>query len=176
MNYQEGDRVFIKPQKLLKQEYGVDSDNDLCCGAIWFRQDMEEDLKGRNRIATITEVQEQWYRVKLDGDEDEWNFFLSDEMIAGYAFDWGEEIEVRDNDRDEKDWRIRTFYGFIAGREYSYSAGGPCLRYAGGSCWRYARPIRKPDIKITVEINKKPAKLSEISEETLLRLRRENAD
>jgi hypothetical protein len=168
MNYQEGDRVFIKPQKLLKQEYWKDGDGSILCGAVWFRPDVEEDLKGRNRIATITEVKEQWYRVKLDGDEDEWNFFLSDEMIAGYAFDWGEEIEVRDNDRDEKDWRIRTFYGFIAGREYSYSAGG--------FCWRYARPIRKPDIKITVEINQKPAKLSEISEETLLRLRRENAD
>jgi hypothetical protein len=77
----------------------------------------------------------------------------------------GEEAEFSDcGDR----WCKGVFAGaFLSGENQIY-------RNKDNFAWKNIRAIQKPNIKITVEINGKEANLSDISEETLIKLRNEN--
>ncbi len=165
MKYQKGDRVFIKPWKMMKEEYGA----NYCSGSIktprGFSKKMEKEFQGRNRIVTITSVHGDYaYDVILDGATKLFGWNVDDEMIAGYAFDWGEEIEVKDC--GGQSWRTEKSVGFGAGANYPYH----CWTYQ----WKMARPIREPKIEIDVRVNGEAVSLSKLSEETLLRIRKES--
>ena len=84
--------------------------------------------------------------------------------------DYGEEIMVWD---DGEERTYRKFVGFLYGRKSPYRTES-FLDPKDCISWQHARPITKPDIKITVEINGELKSLSEISEETLLNIRKES--
>lgn len=163
MKYKIGDRVFIKPWKLMEKEYGLDNKewiNGDCC----FNSQMERELKGRNRIIVITRVvigdELSYYKSKLDGELKAWGWNVIDNMIAGYAFDYDEEAEFSDSVKDKKCWHKDIFCAFAPEKDYPY--------VTKRSIFCYARPLKKePEIEITVKINGKEGKLSDVSEETL---------
>lgn len=160
MRYKVGDRVFIKPWKLMEKDCGLDVYGKIKHKKI-FISSMERILIGRNRIAKILSVSDDCYGVQLDGEEREWRYAILDDMIAGYAFDYDKKAEFSDNRRD---WYMLSFRGFAPGTEYPYSTG----MYAPSYKWRYARPLSKEsEIEINVKINGKEAKLSNVSDETL---------
>jgi len=172
MKYKLGDRVFIKPWELMVREFGV-LDNFAATGAHikqprwpWCHYD-EDRLAHTDRILTITHVENHYHgRHPLS----EKLFVFDDDSVAGYAFDYGEEIMVWD---DGKEPTYRKFVGFLYGRKSPYRTES-FLDPKDCISWQHARPITKPDIKITVEINGEPKSLSEISEETLLNIRKES--
>lgn len=166
MKYQKGDRVFIKPRKMMEEEYGLKNCEQINITPV-FSQEMEKQLRGRNRIITIADVCVDHYRTCRDGELGRWGtcsgWSITDDMIAGYAFDWGEEIEVSDNG---KHWTKRIFQGFSPGTKLSYKSSD--ISFA------FARPIHEPKIEIDVKVNGEAVSLSKLSEETLLRIRKES--
>jgi hypothetical protein len=165
MRYKIGDRVFIKPWKLMEKEFGQLCE-DITTTSSLFTKQMESQLKGRNRIVTINYIGLGGYHVILDGETEVWTskvcgaWTITDDMIAGYAFDYDEEIEVSDSGYV---WRNKLYIGFAPGKA--------CPYLTNFAYHRYARPIRKPEIEIAVKINGRDAKLSDISEETLRNIR-----
>ena len=90
-------------------------------------------------------------------------FDVTEEMIQSSAYYIGKEYEFSDN---KKDWR-RDIYVVYTG--YDTDSGYP--HQSQTTVWDYVREIKEPDIEITVKIKGKEVKLSEISEETLLKVR-----
>lgn len=96
------------------------------------------------------------------------NYVITSNMLMGPFFKYGEECEVSD---DTEQWHKAKFKYYAPGIE-------KLVRVAtmNGS-YRSFKHIRKPvqpEIAITIKINGEDCKLSDISEETLLRLQREN--
>ena len=151
MKYKIDDRVVIKPDVLLGQ-----SDTTL------FTMEMVDILEGTDRVVTITRIRSEpeQYEAHFPNED---IFHIDKDDILGYAFEYGEEIEVKD---DGMTWEEGDFRGYVPGTTR------PVITDNGAS-YQYARPIRKPEIEITCKINGKDVSLSDISEETLLKLRKE---
>ena len=162
MNYKKNDRVVIKPWKQLEMEGEIDIDSSINCDGVSFVDSMESGLKGTDRVVKIESVRSNSYKAVFP-DGKEWA--IGDAMILGYAFEFGEEIEVSNNGRN---WEPAKFSAYAPGHLRPVKTTQPPAGH------KYARPIRKPDIKITVEVNGKKSKLSDISEETLLKIRNTN--
>jgi len=176
LKYKVGDRVFIKPYKLMVEQYGTHP----VPGGYPFFKNMEAGLQGKNRIVTIRECCDRYYYVARDSRQETWSGVYSyswpivttipitDEMIAGRAFDYGEEIEVSD---DQRSWHKETFCGFVPEGKHPY-----CVKSKNGVLWlyRHVRPLKeeKLDINIEVTINGEKASLADISDETLQKARK----
>ena len=91
-------------------------------------------------------------------------FDVSEDMIESPAYFIGKEYEFSDN---KKDWNKDIYVGYIGhdNTDLGYS------HQSQNSVWDYVREIKEPDIEITVKINGNEVRLSEISEETLLKIR-----
>ncbi len=159
MKYEKGDRVVFKPRGLMEQE------------SLSFSNANENALRGTDRAVTITDTFE-------DGTYgcDHLGYCVSTDAILGYAFEWGEEIEVSN---DGENFAKKLFIAYTPGSGYPYRAmshttdtGTP----QGAHGYTYARPIRKPEIEITVKINGEESTLLHISEETMLRIRKWEKD
>ena len=166
LKYKKGDEVVILPWGLMEQGHGLKSNGYIDIRPA-FTTEMEQGLSGTDRITQIISVGEDYYRAKIDS---EW--MLCDEMILGYAFEWGQEIEVRDS--DARDWRKRKFAGYVPGFIFAVNT------FAGfdqdGECstrdtYKFARPIHKPDIepdiKITVKRDGKELTVDELTKLTV---------
>ena len=90
-------------------------------------------------------------------------FDVSEDMIESPAYVIGKEYEFSDN---KKDWVRDIHDGFIG---FYFDSG--YIYQSRKSVWKYIREIKEPDIEITVKINGNEVRLSEISEETLLKIR-----
>jgi len=156
MKYKKGDEVVIKPWGLMEQKYGLDDTGHIVCGVeiIHFTPEMEFALQGTDRTLELKPYSTEAYKSVLPNKE---RFTIVDEMILGYAFEWGEEIEVRDS--SGQDWKKNIFRGYAPGSTWPVI----CIR----SAFKYARPIRKPEIEITIKINDKDATPDDISDETM---------
>lgn len=167
MKYKQGDKVVIKPWGLMKEEYGLDYAGNIDTGTS-FLQTMETKLKGTDRVVVIRECRDG------TGDyftEPTLNYSIPEECILGYAFEWGEEIEVSD---DGNIWMPKVFVGYLPGNQCGPACACDKVYEKGCLCVnsrKFARPIRKPEIEITVKINGKESTLKDISEETLLKIR-----
>ena len=93
-------------------------------------------------------------------------FDVTEDMIESPAYVIGKEYEFSDN---KKDWVRDIYDGFIG---FDFDSG--YLHQSRKSVWEYIREIKEPDIEITVKINGNEVKLSDISEETLLKIRQNN--
>ena len=90
-------------------------------------------------------------------------FDVTKEMIESPAYFIGKEYKFSN---DKKEW-VKDIYIFYVG----YDTDSGYLHQSRNNVWDYVREIKEPDIEITVKINGKEVKLSEISEETLLKIR-----
>ena len=158
MDYKVGDKVVIKPWGLMEREYGLAKGGSISWPCR-FGRDIEYSLAGTDRAVVIDawDGSDGTLLVVLPNGQSRW---APVNAILGYAFEWGEEIEVSD---DGQSWVMGQFRNFRPGLRY------PVL--AGACPFKFARPIRKPEIEITVKINGKTASLKDISEETLKAIR-----
>lgn len=151
MKYKVGDRVVIKPWLLMEKQYGLDGCGNInTCGpndkgcSFWPKQ--ERMLKGTDRVVVITEVEEWFYFGKqLD------RLGFTDDNILGYAFDYGEEIEVSD---DGRTWDVRRFISYTPGSVLTINALNPTFGSDfirglpfGSLLYKFARPIQEPVIE-----------------------------
>ncbi len=156
LKYKEGDKVVIKPWGLMEQEYGLDEDGDINTGSS-FNASMEKELAETDRTTTIESATDNDYAAKL---KTSWDF--TDDMILGHAFKWGEEIEVRDGEK--QDWVKELFCAYLPG----VTLPVVCLRGDGHYArYEHARPIRKPEIEITVKRDGKELTVSELAKLTV---------
>ena len=156
LRYKIGDRVVIKPWGLMVKQFGFFGTEIKCKNT--FTCEMERNLKGTDRVITINYVCSEGHPYETDVLLK--GCVISDDMILGYAFEYGEEIEVGDISGE---WNKHKFVSYIPGDEWPVNTD--CSHY------RFGRPIRKPEIEITIKINGEVSKLSDISEETLAKIR-----
>ena len=161
MKYKVGDRVSVSQWKAMEREYGK-SAKGVIKAPYNFTSDMETFCGG---TVTIAVVYEDHYLIEEDGRR----FLWADEMFEGYAFEYGDKIEVSNNDSG---WQKVIYVGYIDGIDNPYVAvrkGGEEF-FEGGlkfgiEFWKYARPIQKKH-KIIID-----DKEVEISEESYKRLK-----
>jgi len=154
--YKTGDRVVIKPWELMKSQYGMVSEQVINVKTT-FPGYMEDRLTGTDRVVELGEV----IRGELfKGTGHLENYNISTGMILGYAFEYGEEIEVSD---DGAEWRPRVFSGYDSlNQEKPVRAVEDCGTTIG---WKYALPVQKRII--TKFFNERGEDITEsISEET----------
>lgn len=166
MLYKVGARVVIKPWLMMEREFGLDGDGDID-GKISFFASSEKQLKGKDRIVDICRV-----RDGVNGDyfSNQLHFSFGDDHILGYAFAYGEEIEVSKND---KDWYTKTFIHYRPGSCNPYFAANDidtCARPIGVHGFAFARTITEPEIEVYCKINGKREPLSYLSKETVLKI------
>jgi len=163
--YKTGDRVVIKPWKLMEEQYGLDSTGSIEVKAT-FTEKMEECLKGTDRVVTLGG---RFLCGSFDGTGHLKGFEVSPDAILGYAFECREEIEVSNTGIH---WSSRVFSGYDP-----MSQDEPVRGNSFGSVditlgWKYARPVQK---KIAVRIfDENNEDITEsISEETKKKLLQE---
>ncbi len=138
MKYKKHDRVVIKPWKLMEKEFGLTDNGHISGGSVCFLCQMERALKGTDRVIELGEELSLYYKTTFPNGSD-WN--ITDDHILGYAFEYGEEIEVSDGG---KNWYKAIFSTY-------HPRGGSLSVMTTDTYYKHARPIRTPDIKITVE-------------------------
>jgi hypothetical protein len=109
--------------------------------------------------------------------ESDYDLFLKD-------CDWQPEPEEGDvvlvRDTDEEEWQERILLYKTRNNHLICVSGGDERDYNKNEyyvtdTWKQMKPLpQKPSFEITIKINGKTAKLSDISEETLITLRKEN--
>lgn len=132
MKYKEGDRVVVKPWKLMVEQYELIGASTIGT-RVHFTGSMERLLEGTDRVVCIQSVGGE-YRVAG------WEDFktISDEHILGYAFEYGDKVEASDNG---KAWREETFWG--------YRLGHTSYPFETKETHRmFVRPIQKKVIKV----------------------------
>ncbi len=176
MKYKKGDKVVIKPWALMEKQYGVDDAGDIKTTFnnsemhCFFMRAMEKVFVGTDRVVTMQSTE----TARIGGTL----FEICDDMILGYAFEYGEEIEISG---DGKVWDKRVFLSYSPGSALPVSTVNPHYRAAihqgdtvATQCFAFARPIQPDIIEITCKVNGKEQPLSYLSEETLLKIRRDN--
>ena len=166
MKFKVGDKVRVRQWKAMKREYGLE-DNGFSryipVKNIRFTDKMR-DFCGK--VVTIEKENRALgtYHVK----EDDCCFAWTDDMFEGYAFEYGDKIEVSD---DGERWEKGFYVGYLDGFHlpYACATGGDKEAFAEGKkfhalFWKYARPIQKHTIIID-------GKEIEISEESYKKLK-----
>jgi len=120
--YKVGDKIVMKSDALCIGECTLNGDRCvLNC------------LKGTDRVLTISEIGDDFFLTNGEVLDDSW--YVSTCDILGYAFDYGEEIEVSDTGH-EHDWNPHKFNSYSPENVYSIMTDQ--------HSYRYARPITKP--------------------------------
>lgn len=168
MKYAVGDVVTIRSWEAMEREFGVYYDGYI---KNYFTKHMRS-LCGGSFI--VKEIADGKCYFLEDCKKPVWNWHITDDMIA-HNFKYGEEIDVSD---DGDHWTKRIFVGYIDGHSHPFACveGRLESKFLNREKfqtqeWCYARKVQKPEIEITVRINGKEAKLSDISEETLKKIR-----
>jgi len=169
MEFKRGDKVRVRQWKAMEREYGLDKngDIDLPCK---FTSDMR-DFCGK--VVTISCGYEKFFGIKdhegvydlvykIKEDDGICDWLAS--MFEGYAFEYGDVIEVSD---DGVGWVKRIYVGYIDGALFPYMcvANGEEIIFHSGKkfnayYWKYARPIQR---KHTIVIDGKEIEISEES-------------
>lgn len=138
-----GDRCWIKPFKLMAEQYGVDEVGSIRTGDWMFTGAMEESFKGKNRICTISRVDKHHYHITLDGEEKEWDWSITDEMLIWPAFEYGEEGLFWTDD-EESAYRLNFDCFDFSKINYGYRARD--------TWWKHAKPLPKEEETVTVNV------------------------
>ena len=162
MKFKVGDKVRVRQWKTLIRGFGVNVYGVVDTKKFWFSCKMKDYC---GKVVTIKEVHNDYYKIVEDNGTFDW----TDEVFEGYAFEYGDKIEVSDN---EMSWSLAIYVGYIDGEEKPYVAVGILHqdKFFGGArfCsyhWKYARPIQNRHI-ITID-----GKEIEISEESYKKLK-----
>jgi len=171
MKYKVGDRVRIREWKAMKREYGVNGNGDIhpnCSNSLFvFSNGLKRKYCGR--VGTIVKASEGFYKLNIDEETFNWQ----DWMFEGYAFEYGEMVEVCDDGGYfNKEWQKKIYVGYIDGANRPYITVNEFdnKHFNNGekydiNHWKYARPIEKHIIIID-------GKEIEISEESYNNLRK----
>jgi len=169
MKWKKGQRVFIKPLELMKKQYATTELGQVVRDDGIFTARTEDKLKGTDRIVTIAKVSPRNYQVDRLPD-----YLITDEMIAGEAFDYGEKVLVSDGDF----WAEVIFVGFIAEAEFPYMGvnrneedGYLQGKAFGIEAWKKAKKIHPETLEITIKRNGKEISPDTLSKETWENLR-----
>ena len=154
LKYKQGDKVVIYPWGFLEQKYGLHAGGSIKLKPH-FVTSMEHALAGTDRVVNIDLVDDTCYAATFP-DGSLWE--ISDEMILGPAFAWGEEIEVSD---DGENWMLDRFCAYTPGATYAIRT----LDNSG--LFEHARPIRTPELEITVKRDGKELTVDELKELTV---------
>lgn len=89
LKYKVGDAVYIKPWNLMVEQFGLTQDglHIKCLGG--FTAEMEQTIKPTNRVVVITQIIGDAYRGRYS-DGINFPFFVTDDMILSYAFEYGD--------------------------------------------------------------------------------------
>ena len=167
MKYKAGDKVRIRQLKAMERV--CRKENDSLDDLLYFKDkyvpfNITRMDKYCGKIATIIKADRNIYDLDIDSGEHRWQ----DWMFEGYAFEFGEEIEVSN---DGLCWCERIYVGYIdgAGLPYICVVDGCEKDFKNGNryvvlSWRYARPIQK---KHTIIIDGKEIEISEESYQKL---------
>lgn len=115
----ENGRVIVKPWKMMEEQYGFTEVGNINCQKTWTYLAEMECPESR-----IIEVKDGTWR----------GWHISQDMLLGPAFEWGEMIGVRDCDSDE--WLKMPFRGYSCTLNKDYY-----LVHAGDTLWKQFRPI-----------------------------------
>ncbi len=165
MKYKVGDKVRVRQWKAMVLQYGVNTYGQIVHNG--FVMDFRYRKLCCGSVATISSITHTDHWLEEDKSVSCW----ADYMFEGYAFEYGDEIEVSD---DGVNWFIHYYIGYIdvdAGWCPHYITKENWMWKWGINKYYYARPIQKPQIEIDVKINGKPSKLSDISDETFKKLK-----
>ncbi len=148
MTYKCGDRVVIKPWKLMEKQ-GI-----LQHGSTAFTEAKELLLKGTDRVIEIATLNGRHYLASFPRNLQHW---VTDDMILGYAFEYGQEIEVSD---DGVEWDEHFFVNYNAGASHcirtivlgylaAFERGEPFCTVG----YKHARPIQEEAEKDILELS-----------------------
>ena len=160
--YKTGDRVIIKPWKLMEEQYGLTSKGVIKIPAT-FTLEMEKCLKDTDRVIKLGEKLQDTLFVGTGHLE---HFNISPDMILGYAFEYGEEIEVSDAGEA---WYLRVFSSYNPMEQNFPVRVGRGIDSTCTVGWRYARPVQVKVIVRFFDENNEDITAS-ISEETKRKL------
>ena len=160
--YKTGDRVVIKPWALMEEQYGLNIPGNISI-KVTFTLEMEECLKNTDRVIKLGEKLQDTLFVGTGHLE---HFNISSEMILGYAFEYGDEIEVSDTG---KEWYLKVFSSYNPMEQNFPVRAGKRIDSTCTAGWKYARPVQE---KIIVRFfNGRGEDITEsISEETKRKL------
>ena len=144
MKFKVGDKVRVRQWKAMEREYGLNEDGNINHGCI-FLQNMK---KYCGQVVTIKKIYYNYYLI----EEDDGEFFWEDWMFEGYAFNYGDEVEVS---ADGEIWHKAIYVGYIDGTKEPYRVVmcHNIEKFKRGekfycSAYKYARPISKHKIII----------------------------
>ena len=146
----------------MKTQYGIVSEQIIATKAT-FPEHMEDRLKGTDRVVELGEAVQGGF-FKGTGHLENYN--ISTDMILGYAFEYGDEIEVSDMG---KAWYPKVFSSYDPAN-LSLLVRATEVRCSDSSAgWKYARPVQE---EIIVKFfNRQSEDITEsISEETKRKL------
>ena len=161
MKFKKGDKVRVRQWKAMEREYGLNIYGCIKTEGVRFARDMRVYC---GKVVTVSEVWDDYYKIEEDNGAFKW----TDDMFEGYAFEYGDKIEVRDI---ETDWKEAIYIGFADGAVYPYICVSESTEsdFCSGkgfivSYWKHARPIQRHRIVID-------GKEIEISEESYKKLK-----
>ena len=170
MNYKVGDKVRVRQYKAMVWEFGIREDKGIKTPYATFWESMQIYC---GDVLTIRNVTADGYRCSNERDM-EVSRRWTDAMFEGYAFEYGDRIEVSD---DRENWYERIYMGYIDGGKSPYAVVSDLFldKYRKGKrfeIWRYkyARPIPQPTIEVKIFVNGKETN-EPLSVETAKRLR-----
>jgi len=139
MKFKVGDKVRVRQWKAIERE-----SKNIEIELIF----PEKKRKYCGQVVTIKGIIYDSYLIEEDGGE----FVWEDWMFEGYAFEYGDEIEVSD---DEKIWNKAIYVAYIDGAKEPYRVVmyNDIEKFKRGekfNCrvFKYARPIKKHKIII----------------------------
>jgi len=149
MKFKVGDKVRVRQEKALEREFGVKPNGTIKC-------DLVADMKRFcGQVVTIKEVHYTSYHIEEDNGKWAW----TDAMLEGYAFEYGDEIEVSNNGMQ---WFILPYIGYLDGADFPYCVvvdydvnnfkRGKNFATSG---YKYARPLQKTRVEVEIKVNGK---------------------
>ena len=166
--YKVGDKVRVRSWEAMKREFGSVVPVEIVTPGFSFNSNM--NMKAYcGSVVTIKSIENDYYLV----EETIWCW--QDWMFEGYAFEYGDEIMCSDD--NEKLPVKRVYLGYADGSYAPYITAAvenfDISNHKLLAClYKYAKPLPKePTIKIDIQINGEPAKISDISEEIWNRIR-----
>ena len=118
MKFKVGDKVRVRQWEAMMRQ------GEPLCGDISFPKEpflfLKTNKKFCGQVVTIKEVDSCYYRIEEDNGQWHW----IDEMFEGYAFEYGELIEVSRSDieitQSGEGWRRRIYIAYADGSSRPY--------------------------------------------------------
>jgi hypothetical protein len=144
MRFKVGDKVRVRQWNDMEREFGVNEKGNIAVYLI-FTRDM---AKYCGKVVTIKSVLKDEYRIgkdkyKIEEDNEEFNWV--EEMFDGYAFEYGEMVEVSNT---KFQWLQRIYVGYLEVHNSPYIVVSPKSEddFRQGKsfdimAYKYARPL-----------------------------------